>query len=58
MKLRQPRTAWMQGLARREEQLYQTSDATEIAARNARMRDNRTPETAIFPSGTAAALRL
>jgi salicylate hydroxylase len=49
VKLRQPRTAWMQGLARREEELYQMSDASEIAARNARMRANRIPETAIFP---------
>jgi salicylate hydroxylase len=49
VKLRQPRTAWMQGLARREEQLYQTSDAGEIAARNARMRENRLPESATFP---------
>jgi salicylate hydroxylase len=49
VKLRQPRTAWMQGLARREEQLYQTSDAAEIAARNARMRENRIPESATFP---------
>ena len=49
VKLRQPRTAWMQGLARREEQLYQTSDAAEIAARNARMRANRIPESATFP---------
>jgi salicylate hydroxylase len=49
VKLRQPRTAWMQGLARREEQFYQTSDASEIAARNARMRANRVPESATFP---------
>ncbi len=49
VRLRQPRTAWMQGLARREEQLYQTSDAGEIAARNARMRENRIPESATFP---------
>jgi salicylate hydroxylase len=49
VQLRQPRTAWMQGLARREEQLYQTNDAAEIAARNERMRTNRVPETAIFP---------
>ena len=49
VKLRQPRTAWMQGLARREEQLYQTNDAAEIAARNARMRENRIPESATFP---------
>jgi salicylate hydroxylase len=49
VELRQPRTAWMQGLARREEQLYQTNDAAEIAARNERMRTNRVPETATFP---------
>lgn len=49
VKLRQPRTAWMQGLARREEQSYQTNDAAEIAARNARMRENRIPESATFP---------
>ena len=49
MKLRQPRTAWMQGLARREEELYQTSDASEIEARNARMRTNRIPKSATFP---------
>jgi salicylate hydroxylase len=49
VKLRQPRTAGMQGLARREEALYQTSDASEIAARNARMRANRVPDSATFP---------
>src|SRR6201991_2019774 len=49
VKLRQPRTAWMQGLARHEEELYQTSDAAEIAARNARMRENRIPQSATFP---------
>jgi salicylate hydroxylase len=49
VKLRQPRTAWMQGLARREEQSYQANDANEIAARNARMRENRIPESATFP---------
>jgi salicylate hydroxylase len=49
VRLRQPRTAWMQGLARREEQLYQMSDASEITARNARMRANRNAESASFP---------
>jgi salicylate hydroxylase len=49
VKLRQPRTAWMQGLARREEHSYQSNDAAEIAARNARMRENRIPESATFP---------
>jgi len=49
VKMRQPRTAWMQGLARREEELYQTNDTATIKARNERMRVNRTPETATFP---------
>ena len=49
VRLRQPRTAWMQGLSRREEELYQMTDATAIAARNARMSKNRIPEAAIFP---------
>ena len=49
VKLRQPRTAWMQGLARREEELYQMTDAATIAERNARMRTNRIPESANFP---------
>jgi salicylate hydroxylase len=49
VKLRQPRTAWMQDLSRREEELYQMTDAAEIADRNARMRLNRTPGSASFP---------
>jgi salicylate hydroxylase len=49
VKMRQPRTAWMQGLARREEELYQTNDAATIRARNEKMRTSRTPETATFP---------
>jgi salicylate hydroxylase len=49
VRLRQPRTAWMQDLSRREEELYQMADATAIAERNARMRWHRTPETAVFP---------
>ncbi len=49
VRMRQPRTAWMQGLARREEELYQMNDATAIRARNDRMRTNRLPETATFP---------
>jgi salicylate hydroxylase len=49
VKMRLPRTAWMQGLARREEELYQSNDAATIRARNERMRVNRTPETATFP---------
>jgi salicylate hydroxylase len=49
VKLRQPRTAWMQGLSRKEEELYQMTDAAAIKARNDRMRANRVPETASFP---------
>ncbi len=49
VRMRQPRTAWMQGLARREEELYQMNDAIAIKARNDRMRANRAPETATFP---------
>jgi salicylate hydroxylase len=49
VKMRLPRTAWMQGLARREEELYQMNDAATIKARNERMRSNRIPETAVFP---------
>jgi salicylate hydroxylase len=49
VKLRQPRTAWMQELSRREEELYQMADGAEIAERNARMRVNRIPESATFP---------
>jgi salicylate hydroxylase len=49
VRLRQPRTAWMQGLSRREEELYQMTDAAAIADRNARMRANRVPESAAFP---------
>jgi 2-polyprenyl-6-methoxyphenol hydroxylase-like FAD-dependent oxidoreductase len=49
VRVRQPRTAWMQTLSRREEELYQMTDAAAIADRNARMRANRTPEQATFP---------
>jgi salicylate hydroxylase len=49
VRLRQPRTAWMQDLSRREEELYQMNDVQTIARRNKRMRPHRTPETAEFP---------
>jgi salicylate hydroxylase len=49
VRLRQPRTAWMQELSRQEEELYQMTDAAAIADRNARMRVNRIPESATFP---------
>jgi salicylate hydroxylase len=39
----------MQGLAREEEELYQTNNAAAIKARNDRMRSNRMPDTASFP---------
>jgi salicylate hydroxylase len=40
----------MQQLSRHEEELYQMTDAAAIADRNARMRVNRIPESATFPS--------
>jgi salicylate hydroxylase len=49
VRLRQPRTAWMQDLSRREEELYQMTDAAAIVERNSRMRRNGGPETAAFP---------
>ena len=49
VRLRQPRTAWMQDLSRREEELYQMNDIQTIAQRNERMRRHCTPETAKFP---------
>ena len=58
VRLRQPRTAWMQGLSRREEELYQMTDAAAIAERNARMRTNRIPESGHLSARAGAALRL
>jgi len=49
VRLRQPRTAWMQDLSRQEEELYQMNGARTIAQRNERMRRHRSPETAKFP---------
>lgn len=49
VRLRQPRTAWMQDLSRREEELYQMNDVHTIAQRNERMRRHHTLETAEFP---------
>lgn len=49
VRLRQPRTAWMQALSRREEELYQMTDAAAIAARNARLRQNRNAPSSTFP---------
>jgi 2-polyprenyl-6-methoxyphenol hydroxylase-like FAD-dependent oxidoreductase len=50
VRLRLPRTAWMQDLSRREEELYQMTDAAAIEERNARMRTSRIPESATFPA--------
>jgi len=47
--LRQPRTAWMQGFSRREEELYHIIDPADIAARNAGMRETRAPTMTAFP---------
>jgi salicylate hydroxylase len=49
VQLRQSRTAWMQGFARAEEELYQMHDADAIAERNARMRETRRRGTTPFP---------
>jgi 2-polyprenyl-6-methoxyphenol hydroxylase-like FAD-dependent oxidoreductase len=49
VRLRRPRTAWMQALSRREEELYQMNDMRAIAERNRRMRPHRAPEAADFP---------
>ena len=53
VKLRQPRTAWMQGLSRREEELYQMADAVEVAERNARMRVNQIQGQPFLRNGAA-----
>jgi salicylate hydroxylase len=49
VELRQPRTAWMQGFARREEELYQMRDRDAIAVRNRRMRETRERGADPFP---------
>jgi salicylate hydroxylase len=49
VQLRQSRTAWMQGFARREEELYQMHDADAIAERNAWMRETRQRGNTPFP---------
>jgi salicylate hydroxylase len=48
--LRQPRTAWMQRLARREEDLYHMADPADIARRNNGLRQNQSLGAAAFPS--------
>ena len=49
VQLRQPRTAWMQGFSRREEELYQMNDPAAIADRNADMREASVRTSTVFP---------
>jgi salicylate hydroxylase len=49
VRLRQPRTAWMQQLARREEERYHIADPAEIARRNVGLRQSQTSDVAAFP---------
>jgi salicylate hydroxylase len=48
-RLRQPRTAWIQQLSRREEELYHLADPAEIARRNTTLRQNQSLSAAAFP---------
>jgi salicylate hydroxylase len=41
VRLRQPRTAWIQELSRREEELYHLTDPAEIARRNSGLQRNQ-----------------
>ena len=49
VRLRQPRTAWMQQLSRREEKLYQMADPVEIARRNTGLQHSQSLGAAAFP---------
>ena len=49
MRLRQPRTAWMQQLSRREEAFYQMANPVEIERRNANLRRSQEPDKGRFP---------
>jgi salicylate hydroxylase len=49
VRLRQPRTAWIQELSRREEELYHLADPAEIAHRNFGLRQNQSLSAAAFP---------
>jgi 2-polyprenyl-6-methoxyphenol hydroxylase-like FAD-dependent oxidoreductase len=48
-RLRQPRTAWIQQLSRREEELYHLANPAEIARRNTTLRQNQSLSAAAFP---------
>jgi salicylate hydroxylase len=49
VRLRQPRTAWIQQLSRREEKLYHIADPAVIARRNTTLRQNQSSSAAAFP---------
>jgi salicylate hydroxylase len=49
VRLRQPRTAWIQQLSRREEELYHIADPAGIARRNTTLRQNQSSSAAAFP---------
>jgi salicylate hydroxylase len=49
VQLRQPRTAWMQQLSRREEELYQMADPIEIERRNADLLQSQGSDADGFP---------
>jgi 2-polyprenyl-6-methoxyphenol hydroxylase-like FAD-dependent oxidoreductase len=49
VRLRQPRTAWIQQLTRREEELYHMADPADIARRNTGLRQNQSLGAAKFP---------
>jgi salicylate hydroxylase len=49
VRLRQPRTAWIQQLSRREEELCHMADPADIARRNTGLRQNQSLGAAAFP---------
>ena len=49
VRLRQPRTAWIQQLTRREEELCHMADSVDIARRNTVLRQSQTAYVAAFP---------
>jgi salicylate hydroxylase len=49
VRLRRPRTAWMQSFSRREEELYQMDDPAAIARRNAELRRSGGAGAVTFP---------
>jgi salicylate hydroxylase len=49
VRLRQPRTAWIQELTRREEELYHMADPADIDRRNTELRQRQPAYVAAFP---------